>query len=286
MITIRTFIKRRPLLMYFALTFVISWGGLLMAIGLDGILGAREIAEALMPFVYLATLLGPSAAGIIMTGLVHGREGFRELGSQLFNWRVGARWYAVALLTAPLLMTATLLALSLASPVFLPAIFTFDNKVSLLLTGSVAGLMVAIFEEIGWTAFAAPQLRLRYSVLTGGLIVGLLWGLWHLPLFTAGANSSGLPTVLYLGVLLFSWLPPYRVLMVWVYDSTKSLLVVILMHVPIVVGQFVLISPAMSGVPILAFDLMLAAALWIVVVVASVANGRQFSRQSLQRRVA
>jgi hypothetical protein len=80
--------------------------------------------------------------------------------------------------------------------------------------------------------------------------VGLLWGAWHFPLFSGSASSSGaIPQALYLSVLLFSWLPPYRVLMMWVHDHTKSLLVLILMHVPIDVGGLVVISPAMSGVP-------------------------------------
>src|SRR4030067_33659 len=69
-------------------------------------------------------------------------------------------------------------ALSLPSPVFLPGIFVSDDKASLLLSGITAGIMVGIFEELGWTGFAIPTLRLRYGVLTTGLIVGFLWGAW------------------------------------------------------------------------------------------------------------
>ena len=182
------------------------------------------------PVVYLAMLAGPSVAGILMTGLVSGRAGFRELLARLLKWRVGGRWYAVALLTAPLLVTAVSLALSLLSPEFLPAIFTTDDKAPLLLSGLAAGLMVGIFEELGWTGFAIPRLRLRYGVLTTGLIVGLLWGAWHFLLFwEPGSFSGALPLALLL-VRLFSWLPAYRVLMVWVYDRTGSLLVAMLMH--------------------------------------------------------
>lgn len=263
MSTIMNFIKRQPLLTYFALTFVISWVGILMVIG--GILGTKEISEELMLFIYMAPLLGPSVAGILLTGLIYGKAGFRELISSLLRWRVGARWYTVALLITPLLTITILLTLSLTSPAFLPPIFISDNKVSLLLIGIVAGLMVAFFEELGWTAFAVPQLRLRYSVLNTGIIVGVLWGLWHLPLFSGSAGSSGLPPALYLVVVLFSWLPPYRVLMVWVYDRTKSLLVVMLMHVPIVVSQSVLISPAMSGAQVVTYDLIFAATIWVSV---------------------
>ena len=268
-----SFIKRHSVTIYYALAFAISWGCILIAVGPGGILGKEA--------VYLAgpsSLAGPSIAGIILTVLVYGRAGLRDFLSRLFRWRVGARWYAVALLTAPFLTTAILFALSLTSPIFLPVIVTAGDKASLLLDGIVAGLLVGFFEELGWTGFANPELRKRYGILGTGLIMGLLWGAWHFPLFLGSASSSGaIPPALYLAVLLFSWLLPYRLLMVWVYDRTKSLLVVMLMHVPIVVGQFVLIPPALSEVPIATWDLVFAAALWVVVAVVFVTKGARFS---------
>ena len=266
MTTIKASIKKHPVLTYFALTFAISWGGILMVIGPGGILGTKEVSEGLMPFVYLATLLGPSLAGILLTGLVDGRAGFRELLSRLLRWRVGARWYAVALLTAPLLITATLFVLSLTSPVFLPVIVTTDDKVSLLLTGIVMGLVVGFFEELGWTGFAVPRLRQHHGVLTTGLIVGLLWGAWHFILFWESDSFSGALPLALLLVRLFSWLPAYRVLMVWVYDRTESLLVAMLMHASLVASTGGILVPlALSGMALLTWILVWAAALWVVV---------------------
>jgi membrane protease YdiL (CAAX protease family) len=246
-----------------------------MVIGPGGILGTTEVSEELLPFVYLATLLGPSLAGILLTGLVDGRAGFRDLLSRLLSWRVGARWYAVAILTAPLSIAATLFVLSLTSPAFLPVIVTTGDRVSLLLTGIVMGLVVGFFEELGWTGFAVPRLRLRYGVLTTGLIVGLLWGAWHFPLFSGSAGSSGaLPPALYLSVLLFSFLPAYRVLMVWVYDRTGSLLVAILVHAPLAASQLILIPPGITGVQLVTYDLVFTAALWLFVAAVAVAQRR------------
>jgi uncharacterized protein len=274
MTSIKDFIKKHPLLTYFVLTFTISWGSILVVIGPGGILGTEKVSEGLMPFVYLATLLGPSAAGVLLTGLIDGRAGFRELGSRLLRWRVGFRWYTVALLTAPLLMTATLYALSLTSPIFLPTIVTADNKSNLLLTGIVMGLVVGFFEELGWTGFAVPRLKMRYDVLTTGLIVGVLWGVWHLPLFLGSGSTSGtLPPAIYLAVLLFSFLTTYRVLMVWVYNRTGSLFLAMLMHAPLAACQLILIPSAISGVQIVIFDLLFAAELWVFVAVIAVANG-------------
>ena len=127
-----------------------------------------------------------------MIALAYGRVGLRDLRSQLFRWRVGVRWYAVALLTVPLLMTAILFAFSLASKAFLP-----DHPPSRRQCVAAGGrrfrgggLVAAFFEEIGWTGFATAELRKRHGLLATGLIVGLLWGVWHLPWYrkpTSGA---------------------------------------------------------------------------------------------------
>lgn len=289
----KAFIKRHPVLAYYALTFAISWGGVLLVIGgPGGIPATSEQFARLLPFAIPALLAGPSIAGMLLTGLVSGRAGFRELLSRLLMWRVGARWYAVALLTAPLVFTAVLLALSLTSPVFLPGILTTSDKASPLLFGIAWGLIAGFFEELGWTGFATPRLRLRYGVLTTGLIMGVLWGAWHVltnDLWGSATYSGALPVALFLTAngfgFLVGQLPAFRVLMVWVYDRTGSLLVAILMHASLTASTQILM-PHATGVLSLIYSLVLTAALWVVVAAVAVANGGQVSRQSLQRRVA
>lgn len=287
MTTILAFIRRHPVLSYFALTFAIGWGGVLMVVGPGGLPITAETFKTTPLVAILAWLAGPSVAGILVTVLVAGRAGLRELLSRLLRWRVGARWYAVALLTAPLVSTAVLLTLALFSRAFLPVIVTTDGLAALLLSSIVAGLMVGIFEELGWTGFAIPWLRRRYGILTTGLFMGVLWGAYHF-LFSWKSDSfaGALPLAILLASL-FSWLPAYRVLMVWVYDRTESLLVVVLMHASLVVSQLVLAEPlALAGLPLLTSILALAAALWVVVAAVAVASHGQFSRPPLRTRVA
>jgi membrane protease YdiL (CAAX protease family) len=225
----------------------------------------------------LALFAGPSIAGLVMTGLVSGRAGLRELLSRLLRWRVGARWYAAALLTGPVLVAAVLLGLSLLSPDFLPGIVTTDNKVSLLLFGIGWGLIGGGFlEELGWTGFAVPTLRLRHGPLATGLIVGLLWGVWHfLIAFWSSSSLSGgdSPAMLVAGFLIFyeGTLPAYRVLMVRVYDRTGSLLVAMLMHASLSASTLILQPPA-KGVFYLTWNLVLAVALWLVVAAVAATN--------------
>jgi membrane protease YdiL (CAAX protease family) len=281
--TIKAFIKSHPLLSYFALAFAISWGGMLLIIGgVGAIPGTAEETTKLFPAVYLVTVAGPSLAGLLLTGLTGGWTAFRELGSRLLKWRVGARWYAVALLTTPLTVMATLLSLSLISPEFLPGFLTTSVKASMLQFGFVAsvGLLTGLLEELGWTGFAIPRLLGRHGVLATGLFVGLLWGAWHfLSNIWGSGTSSGVPLALFMPAILFSFLPPYRVLMVWVYERTESLLVAILMHASLVAFWIISTPVGMVGVPLVTWYLVWAAALWAVVGAVAMANHGHISRQ-------
>ena len=284
MSTVMSFIKKHPMLTYFALAFAISWGGILLVVGgPDAIPSPSEQAMKLLPVAILVMLVGPSVAGLLLTGLVDGRAGFRELLSRLFTWRAGIGWYAVALLTTPVLATLILLALSLFSPDFLPAIFTTDDKASLMLIGIVSGLVVGIFEETGWTGFAIPRLMLRYGVLATGLIVGLLWAAWHFLVYFWGSGdpSGTFSLVIFLPEFLFlvMVLPVYRVLMVWVYDHTQSLLVAMLMHAIHTASTTSILVPQVTGVSRVIYYFIFAAALWVFVAVIAAANRGQLGSE-------
>jgi len=279
-------ITRHPVLTYFALAFALSWGALLTVVGPGGFNGTTEPTNAQLPFVFLAMFAGPTFAGILLTGLVHGTAGYRELRSRLLLWRVGARWYAVAVLAAPLPMIVTLFALSLRNPVFLPGIFASEAKASLLLTSVVAGLMTGFFEELGWTGFAVPVLRLRGGVLTTGLVLGVLWGAWHFPLFSGGDSSGAVPPLIFVPGLLFTVLPAFRVLMVWIYDRTGSLLAAMLMHASFTASTLILQPVAIAGVPAMTYNLVVAAVLCVVIAAVAMANRGRLSRQPLRSRAA
>jgi membrane protease YdiL (CAAX protease family) len=289
--SVRAFVKRHPLPSFYALAFAITWGGLVVVVGGPSeTLGSPELLGARFGLVMLAWLAGPSVAGILMTGLVYGREGLHDLLARMRRWRVGARWYAVALLTAPLLVTAILYALSLSSPEYLPTILTTSDKASLLLQGIVGTFVGGVFEELGWTGFATPTLlvRMRYGVLTTGLIVGVLWGVAHFPLYYWGASGdlSGAFLLAVVAANVLAWFPPYRVLMVWVYDRTESLLLAMLMHGS-ATGSLVILASVSPGWPLFTFLLAFGAVLWVVVGAVALANHGHLKRQQpLRGRVA
>ena len=173
---------------------------------------------------------------------------------------------------------------SLLSPEFLPAPVT-TGKFAPLLLGIGWGLAGGFLEELGWTGFAIPSLRSRRGILATGLIVGVLWAAWHLPqgIWTASTASGPIPPMLFVIVgFLSSYLIPYRILMVWVYDRTRSLLVAILMHASLIassISGFGLVPPSISGVPFLIMFLAFTGLLWLIVAAVTVVHRRQVAQQ-------
>ena len=289
---IKAFLERHALATYFALAFTISWAGVLLVIGgPGGIPGTKEETDRLFPFVFLAMLAGPSLAGILLTMLTQGRTGLRELRSRLLRWRVGAGWYALALLTAPLLTTAVLLLLSLFSRDFLPGIFTTPGRVPLLLFGLSVGVGAGIFEELGWTGFATPRLGPRYGVAGAGLFLGMLWGAWHILVnfWASGTPVGQISPVFMLPVMLstvgLGMLPAFRVLMVWVYERTESLLVGMLMHVSLT-ASLITLRPAATGMALVVYELAWAGSLWALMAAIAVQGRRRASLHRPRQREA
>jgi membrane protease YdiL (CAAX protease family) len=291
--SVKTIATRHPVAAYFALAFAISWGGALLAVGgSGGMKGTTPGSDPRFVYALLAMLAGPSVTGILMTALVDGRQGLRRFSSRLFTFRVKAGWYAVALLTAPAVMIATLFALSLSSPAFLPGIFTSGDKTSLLITGLGVGLSAGICEELGWTGFAIPMMKQRHSVFATGLVVGIWWSAWHLfpniwsSRAAAGELSMSLFWITTAVSVFVGYLTAFRILMVWVYDHTQSVFVSMLMHLSFTSSLLILNPLGIAGAHLLTYSFTLAGALWVVVGVVVVVNSRGRPSQPVWRRAA
>ena len=231
------FVRRHPLFSYFFITFLLSWlGWVPVALSQSGL--------GLLPFRFpgsheanlgvLGGALGPIVSAFLCTALVSGKAGLRQFLRRFIIWRVGFQWYLFAALAFPILFMlgdfATVPnALSAFIPSMLPT-FLLDF-VGLLIVGIfVSGL----FEEPGWRGFALPRLQERYGPLTGSLILGFLWGLWHLPLFTVQGYDGAGPG--FLGIII-PWIEftvaliAMSIIITWVFNHTKgSILIAMIIH--------------------------------------------------------
>ncbi len=268
----KNFARNYPVLSYYLLVFTISWGGILLLIGGPGnIPGTVEQAERLFFPALLIMFAGPILSGILMNFLYDGKAGLLSLRSRLLHWRIPTRWYVIAFFAGPLLVMAVLFGLSLFNEAFLPGFLTAENKISSLLFGFGWGLLGGgLLEETGWTGFAVPHLRKKYSIIYTGLIVGILWGIWHFMIafwctdYMRGTDS---PLVFTIGFLIFYLvaLPAYRILLVWMYERTSSLPAVMLMHANLSAST-IIFQPSETGIFIPVFNLVLGLVFWTIVI--------------------
>jgi len=215
-------IRHSPVASYFALSYLISWGGSL-AVGGPKFLRGTPLTfdDGMRMAVFM--LAGPCAAGIVLTASLDGRRGLRDLLGRMLEWRVGGRWYAAALLTFPLLVLGVLWALTFVSQEFRPG--------RQLAFGVFGGLAAGVFEEIGWTGFAFPRMERAVGVWRATIYLAVLHGVWHaMPGYLAESGIYGdywLPRFIAMWIVAMAAM---RVLLVWIYTRTGSLLLAQLTH--------------------------------------------------------
>jgi membrane protease YdiL (CAAX protease family) len=228
-------VRRHPVVSYFGLVLLISYGGFAL---LDGqkVLRGQVVPTMDTEYVLFPTMvLGACLVSLALTALLDGRAGLRELFARIGRVRVGVRWYAVALFLPPAVILAVLLVMrTVISPVFTPKVWLF---------GFLFGLP-GFLEEIGWMGFAFPRMRRRQSALAAAIALGVVWGLWHAPVvdYLGAAAPHGaywLPFFL----AFIAILTAMRVLIAWVSLHTGGgLLLPQLMHISMT-GSLVMLDP-------------------------------------------
>ena len=188
--------RRHPLIAFFVLAYVLTWWiyPLLRFSPLLGLFG----------------LFGPALAAIIMAAVTGGKAGVKALLSRVVLWRVGLPWYVIALglLTVLSIATAGLSYLLGASK---------STQVGALTVLELVLFVLVVGEELGWRGYALPLLLEKRSAVTASLILGVLWGLWHLPTFVVpGTPQYGLPLAAFVLLTI-----EYSILMTWV-SSIRS----------------------------------------------------------------
>jgi len=266
------FLKRHSLAIGVILMFLLTWP---IDLANSGILPFQ------VPFaVYILIGYGIFIAAVVMTGLTLGKDGVITLLKRFFIWRVGWEWYLVALLLFPSAIFAGVLLNSAFthttidfSTTFAHNIFGPSASLPLFMLPFLLFDFITNGEEIGWRGYVQPRLQAKYNALVSGLIVGVIWGLWHLPRFLAPGNSSP-----------FEWFMiknlAEAVLYAWLYNNTKgSLLLVTLFHAAgNTAGVFLPVANTVSGNNLGAEIIYIVLEILIAIVVVVIAGPARLSR--------
>jgi membrane protease YdiL (CAAX protease family) len=229
---ITSFIRRHPQVTFWSIaitTFFVS--AFLSDVGLWGLL------------IY-GTFLG----AVFVTGVVDGRSGLKEYFSRIVRWRVGLKWYAVALFL-PLVLNLTAFGINIASGAPLPTTPQWPAWTTILAAFFWPGfLAIGLAEEPSFTGFALPRFLIGRTALAAALIVGLLRTLWHLPFFIGMLSEGYFIGMLNLALIVISG----SVFFTWLFNNTNgSVLIAMLLHASIDVisgdGRPLTLGPLFSG---------------------------------------
>jgi membrane protease YdiL (CAAX protease family) len=185
-----------------------------------------------LPFVISAFIgmFGPTFAALIMAGTQEGGSGLRKLLSRWKIWRVGIQWYII--------IPVILIAIQLAAIQLYIGFFAVSPQINLglwymffldfLASGFMGG---PICEETGWRGYALPRMLKSQSALKSGLILGVMWAVWHVPglLIPGFVIPVPLDPLIFLNFLLD--VISLSVIMTWLFNNTRgSVLIAFLFH--------------------------------------------------------
>ena len=263
----KSIFRKFPVTSYFVITFCLSWAGAL-AVASPHLLRHENLPRLTGILMFPAMLLGPAFSGIVLTAIVDGRVGLRDLFARMISWRFASRWYAF-LLIPPTAVLGTLFFFDrFVGPEYSPNFFWL---------GLAFGIPAGLLEEIGWTGFAFPKLCQRTDAFKASVVVGTFWVLWHLPVINfLGAVT---PHRNHWWIFLLAFAVPMtamRVLIGCLYVNARSLLAAQLMHLSSTGSLVIFSPPRVSTLEECLWYASYGVVLWIAVAVVLSLKGREF----------
>jgi len=220
-------LRARPLVSFFVLSYAVTW--LLWApLVFAGVPAFSESTHTPSWYALPGVAVGVTGTAFFMTAVTQGRAGVQRMVRRLVCWRVGVRWYLVAILFIPvgqLLITA-----ALGSPDVLRALR--PSALALYPVAYLAHFVFGpLFEESGWRGFALPRMQHRFGPVRATLLLGLLWSGWHFFLYAPSWFAGG-PANAVVGVGIFVvFTTSVSFIFTWLSNNTSaSLLLAILLH--------------------------------------------------------
>jgi uncharacterized protein len=211
----------RAILTFFAFVFAWSWGGYFAAVQ------AKPYSKLLETVLLISANFGPTLAGFAVVALFSTRSGLRNWLARCMNWHIGWHWWALVFLVPPVLMMSVRAVQSaFGGPVSaLPS----GIEILLVLANFGFGLLVGgpLGEEFGWRGYAMNALTARLKWPVAALIVGVIWGLWHVPLFfMVGTVQSHMQMAPFMVSIVSS-----SMVFGWLFEHTKrSVLPALILH--------------------------------------------------------
>ena len=224
--------RDNKLWLFFIATFVFSWMFWLGDVIFQGIPGFEAITQSMSGMLVLGGVMGPTLVALFLTYHYEGPTGTKQLlkrGIKVFK----PAWWLAVLFLYPLLVVGALVITAFVADA--PEIIAnMQRGVSGLMSFPIV-LVVGgpLLEEYGWRGFALDRLQSRWNGLVSSLILGVIWSIWHLPLFliTGTTQNLLLNRLPVASMLFFVTVIFLSITFTWFYNNTeRSVLGAILLH--------------------------------------------------------
>jgi membrane protease YdiL (CAAX protease family) len=222
--SVQQMVARHPVAAFLIICYAVNW-----AVVVPWFRTRTDILPVeLQLWESLGTIFGVALPAFLVVAATGGRAGVRDLARRCLRWRVGARWYLVALGAMPIAMLLAATALFGSAP--LQALGdNWELQFTLVLPQLL--LLIVLFnvaEEIGFTGLLQERWQDRYGPLKASAMVTVPFALFHVPfLFAENGLASALVFLPILAVMHLG----ARIVLTWLYNSTmRSVLLVGLFH--------------------------------------------------------
>lgn len=213
-------IKRHPLVSFYVIAYALSWLAQIPYLVLTT--NDSNINPAVSFLLLFGASYAVTIAALIVLRAVNDPDEWRAFWKRVTTWRVSIKWYLIALLLPPAVWM-----LGMGVSAVLGSGFPFNP---VLFATFPAIFLANLGEEIGWRGFAYPRLQSQFAPVCASLILGVLWGLIHIPL------NLQFPYLIFAVALLTAM----TLIMTWIWNNTLgSVLVMTIFHCALDTVQFV-----------------------------------------------
>jgi membrane protease YdiL (CAAX protease family) len=242
--------------------------------------GFQDLTHLLLAVTFVL-ISGPMVAAIIVLALESGREGLHGLWQRSTRWRVGVRWYLIMLGLVGAIYLPTVVLGAIQGPIAGPA--QVFSALAWFAPLFIFEVLASGLEEPGWRGYALPNLQTRHSAKKSSLILGIIWGIWHWPVFipiynnvinTPGTSQAQaiITALVQLAIYIFGAMVAESLVYTWLYNRTESVFLCILFHtlhnpgatyVAIVLPGSARILPLLGGITVWIIAIVLMRFFWL-----------------------
>lgn len=197
--------------------------GIILIISLPFYILASLVPQEMTILMGLTLALAPITAGLILTYRENGSDGAKKLLKRSIDSKriTNKKWYLPILFLWPVIFILAFGVMTSMGETTPDSLFPVVVAPVLF----VLFFIFALFEEVGWMGYAFEPMEKRWNALNASLILGLIWAIWHLPLYILAGQDP-----LWIAGQIIS-LIAIRTLIVWIYNNTgKSVFAAILFH--------------------------------------------------------